>query len=148
MAIPPIRPLAIDGNEVDISYYLSREYDNIEDASAELPALVEWINEQHQIHFTDKAILEEECRKLESTLYFKLKQGDFSDKFRCKVTEKALEYAINCDESLYKMRIEVANLSGWCSRLNNLKYSLQSKLDLLRSAEASRRKYVENTENN
>ena len=62
------------------------------------------------------------------------------------MTEANLEKAVHLEDSVVKVHESYAVLYGWVRRLQNLQMSLQSKLELIRSTEATRRRLVENTE--
>jgi polyhydroxyalkanoate synthesis regulator phasin len=141
--IPPLPTINLGGWVLDVTYWLNKEYTDIGQATVELPQLIEHINYHVQLQVEDKLKAEGELSRAEAKAYFALKQGEFIRKGHGdKPTEQALKYAISLDEEVIKLANEVAELTGWTERLRNLARTLQSKLELVRSNEATRRKLI------
>src|SRR4051812_43907232 len=86
--------LELSGQSVDLNYYLTQDYDDIGQAAAELPNLVEWVNGQLQVLFEDKLNCEQQLKEAEATAYFDLKGGTYATLYGGKVTEKGLDHAV------------------------------------------------------
>jgi hypothetical protein len=141
--IPKIKQLTLDGFTLDVDYFLTCEYDDISAAAAELPSVIEWINERLQSYQEMKLIKKAEVSEAEARAYFELtgpSENNLESNYPgSKRTETALAHAIAIDPTVTEAKRELAVLTGWTGRLGGLMNSLQSRLDLLRSSEATRR---------
>lgn len=140
---------AIDWGDftLDLDYYLGHDYVDIAEAGTELPAVIEWVNEKLQTVTTDRLMKKSEIKRLQARTYFDLRNGGFErEGYTGKPTTEALERAVDLNPDVQKAEDEFAVLSGWHGRLVNLMTSLQSKLDLTRSVESTRRKLVQENE--
>lgn len=136
--------LEINGQPLDLQYFLGSEYTDIREASEELPAVIEWINSELQVAVALKVNTKFAVKQAEARAYFQLKDGGFERAgYGEKMTEKALEHAVNLDKGLAKAVEEFANATAWVTRLSNLLGSLQAKLELVRSTEATSRRLIE-----
>lgn len=141
--LPKLEAIELDGYRLDLQYFFTKEYVDIGEASIELPAVIEWLNCQLQAQIESKHRKKAELERAEAEAYFALKNGDFSRKgYGDKVTEVALDHAVKLDENVTRANEELAILTGWVDRLYNLQRSLQFKLELVRSNEATRRTLV------
>lgn len=140
--------LEIGGQKVNLNNYFTNEYTDISEAAAELPNLIEWVNGQLQVLFEDKLNCEQQLKKAEAAAYFDLRGGTFMQVYGSKKapSEKALDHAVILDEEVQRCWTTLNSLTAWCRRLHNLQTSLQTKLDLIRSSEATRRRLVEPAE--
>lgn len=138
--------LELSGQAVDLNYYFTQDYDDIGQAAAELPNLVEWINGQLQVLYEDKLNCEQQLKAAEAAAYFDLKGGTYLTLYGGKPTEKGLDHAVMLDEGVSTTWKKLNSLAAWCRRLQNLQNSLQTKLDLIRSSEATRRRLVDPAE--
>lgn len=125
--------------------YLKKPYDDIGEAAVELPAIIEWVNQQLQWIIEQRGIKKQELKTVQAKSFVSLKNGSASDSFSGKTTDKAIEYLIDLDSDVIRVNEELSKILGWSSRLSNLLYVLQAKLDLVRSTESTRRKLI--TEN-
>lgn len=141
-----LETLELGGEKVDLNYYFTNEYTDIGQAAQELPNFIEWVNGQLQTMYEDKLNAEQQLKEAEAAAYFDLKNETYVQLYAGKMTEKSLEYAIRRDEGVSKIWTRLNNLTAWCRRLQNLQDSLQTKLDLIRSSEATRRRLVEPAE--
>lgn len=136
-------PIELNGQTLDLNYYFGQEYLDIEQAAKELPAVVEWVNAQYHIIYEDMLTFKDELERAKAKAFFDLKDHAYAEKFGGRPTEKSLERAIALDESVQEVQKKYNNLRGWTKRLYNLQESLQTKLELVRSSEATRRRLVE-----
>ncbi len=139
----PLDVIELDGEKIDLNYYFTQEYTDIGQAAQELPNIIEWVNSQLQTIYEDKLNAEQKLKESEAAAYFDLKGGTYEQVYGGKMTEKSLDYAVWRDEGVSKSWTRLNNLTAWCRRLQNLQVSLQTKLDLIRSSEATRRRLVE-----
>lgn len=138
--------IKLNGQEVNLNFYLTHEYTDISQAAEELPNLIEWINGQLQIMYEDKLNAEDAYKRARAEAYFALKNESFATIYGGKPTEKSMEHAINLDEGVGAAARLLNSLAAWCRRLDNIQNSLQTKLDLIRSSEATRRRLVDPAE--
>jgi len=147
--LPPLGTLDLgEGVEykLDLDHWLSREYGDIGHAASELPAVIEWVNSQLQTITEAKIAKKHEIKEAEARAYFALRRGELPDEG--KKTDTSITHAIALDEEVMEVHRSFAVLSAWSQRLSNLLFSLQAKLDLVRSTEATRRKGMSEDNNN
>jgi hypothetical protein len=138
--IPAIPDLSFDGQTVDVNFFLTKEYDDIDEASTELPSLIEWISSKQQAILEQKLRMENKVKELEAETWFYLLNGGFEDNnYAGKKTTFSLTMGVRLNPKVKEAKEELAILSGWNQRLVNLIYGFQSKLDIVRSVEATRR---------
>jgi hypothetical protein len=130
---------------LELDAFLKKPYDDIGEAAVELPAIIEWVNQQQQWIIETRQIQKQELRTIRATVYIRLKNGGAADLLPGKVSEQAVEHLLEMDEGVIAKNTELAKTSAWASRLGNLLYVLQAKLDLVRSTESTRRQLIENT---
>lgn len=135
--------LKLNGQVVDLNYYFTSDFTDISQACDEIPVLIEWVNAQLQLMYEDKLNCANELKRVEAKAYFDLRGGSFQALYSGKMTDKALDYAIDLDEEVERLRKDYSRYAGWVQRLNNLQNSLQTRLDLIRSSEATRRRLVD-----
>jgi len=143
-ALPTIPALSLSGFSLDLQYYVRKEYADIAEAAVELPSIIEWLNFQHQIALELKLHKKAELERIEATVYFELKGGDFQSKgYGDKPTEMAIRAAIVLDERVICVNEDLAVWSALEDRLERSARALTGKFELVRSSEATRRKLVE-----
>jgi hypothetical protein len=142
----PLDVLELDGTKVDLNYYFTQEYTDIGQAAQELPNLIEWINWKLQLFYEDKLNAEQELKQAEAEAFFDLKKGTFKDLYGIPPTDKGLQHAVYRDEGVIECWRKYNRLSAWCRRLAALQNSLTTKLDLIRSSEATRRRLIDPAE--
>jgi len=141
--LPQLPPIDMgDDFKLDLSYYLTQSYDDIGQASSELPAVIEWVNMKLQEMVESRLIAKQRIKELEAEAYFDLKGGRFAENYSDKMTETSLAMAVALDEKVKSAHRKHAVLAGWVERLSNLQGSLVAKLDLTRSSEATRRQLI------
>ena len=142
--LPSLEPFEIEGFTFDPNYYLTAEYIDIDSACRELPPIIEWINEKLQTMIEEKMHTDNLIRRARAKAYFDLKTGTFLEKYHGKMTEIAVDKAVDLDMDVQKHEDAYARLYAWCNRLNNIQASLRDKLNLVRSAESTRRALIQN----
>lgn len=142
----PLDVIVIEGVKVDLNYYFTQEYSDIGQAAAELPNLIEWCNWQTQVFYEDKLNAEQELAEAEANAFFDLKRDTFEQLYGFKPTDKSLAHAVNKDEGVIAAWRKLNRSAAWVRRLTALQNSLQTKLDLIRSSEATRRRLVDPAE--
>lgn len=142
--IPAFERIKLTDFDFDLDYYLQHRYDEIGEASHELPIVLEYVSQKLQDLIEAKFIKKHRIKEAEGAAYFALKKGDFIRKgYGEKATDAAVEHAVALDENVIKAYQEFAVLSGWAMRLQNIQANLETKLNLLRTFEATRRKLIE-----
>jgi len=139
---PPLEKFELDGFEFDPSYYLTADYLDIESACKELPPIIEWLNEKLQTFIEQKLHTEQMIKRARAKSYFMLKEGRFIEMYNSKMTETGVAQAVELDESVIKYEDEYCKLYAWCHRLMSVQASLRDKLNLVRSAESTRRALI------
>jgi hypothetical protein len=138
--IPKIPPIVLgDGFDLDIDYYLRREYEDVGEAATVLPAIIEHTNCKLQSMAEMKIVQKQKVAATRARAYFELKDGRFEQLYNGKVTDTAINMAVELDEAVVKETEVFARVVGWAQRLANSLVTLQAKLDLTRSTEATRR---------
>lgn len=138
--LPKLEKIDIAGYSLDLDYYLTKDYEDISSASTEIPAVIEWLNTQLQYMIEQKMKLDDEVKEFEASAYFNLQNGLWEDMhYVGKKTSYALSLAMRLDPKVKKSKQDLALYTGWVTRIQNLIYSFQAKLDLVRTAEATRR---------
>jgi hypothetical protein len=145
VALPKLHPIDLDGYKLDIDYFLKTHYVSVHSANAELPAIIEWVNEQLQTAVEQKHMAKAELKQAEGNAFHDLRD---EEKFRQagftgKLTQEAVTHAIPLMANVIEANQKYARAAGWVSRLVNTLISLQAKLDLVRTTEATRRALVE-----
>lgn len=140
--LPPLAKIVNDIIDLDPDYYFRKRYDDIKEAASELPVVIEYINESLQRAAIAAANSKRDLQSLEAETYVRLRQ-EWNTLFAEKMTEKALEMAVFQDTDLASASKNYSVLKSYVTRLANMQENLRSKLDLLRSVEATRRKLIE-----
>lgn len=132
-----------DGETLNLDQVFSHDYHDIQFACQSLPAHIEWVNARLEECIRAKHQWKHGVKRAMGEAYKRLREGEFTEKgWGMKMTETALEHAVNCDEEVNKAVDYFALYASLSVRLSNLIISLQAKLDLVRSSEATRRKGV------
>lgn len=142
--LPVLAKIMNDIIDLDPDYYFSKRYDDIVAATTELPVVIEYINESLQRASIASMQSEWDTESLEAETYTRLRQ-EWSSTYAEKMTEKALEMAVASDKELQKARNNFAVLKSYVRRLANMQENLRSKLDALRSVEATRRRLIDDS---
>lgn len=142
--LPKIDQISLGGYSLDIDYFLKTDYQHAHAAAKEIPSILEWVNSELQIAIERKILAKHELKKAEGAAFLDLRGSLWERRgYAGKQTESAIEAAVAQEQSV---REAYENLAGWTalvSRLNGTLISLQAKLDLVRTSEATRRAMVE-----
>lgn len=139
IVIPAATVVELGGHRVDVGSFLRKDYDDIATAAVELPALIEWCNCQLQVLTEQKIRLEDEVKRCEAKAWFRfMHDGGWPHPGR--KTTYAVAMAVRLDEAVVDSQEKLAVFTGWHQRVLNAMRSLQAKLDLVRSSEATRRR--------
>lgn len=128
-----------DAYKLDLDYFLTCDYSDIGQAAAELPAVIEYVNARLQAMLELRITRKHKIKEVEGAAYMRLKGGDYMALYGTGFTERSLEHAIAIDRAVVAAYDDYAVIAAWCLRMQNLINSLSQKLDMVRSAEATRR---------
>ena len=145
--LPNLDQIKLRGYTLNLNRYLQANYDDISHAAAELPSIMEWINECLHDFRETKGTYEAELEELEAKAYFDLVgggPGGFAENYDGKPTEAALKHAVALDPEVKKKKREFTVALGWCQRLMDMQNSFRAKLELTRSSESTRRTVFDN----
>ena len=145
--LPHLGRIKLGKDSIDLDDYLKGDYANIEDAAAELPAVIEWVNARTQEFVEVYHNLKHEVEEAEASAYFSMYDGG-TESFAAlhpgvKPTAVAIQHAVALDPEVRSKKISLANARGWMERLRQLQVNLASKSDLTRSSEATRRRIIQ-----
>jgi hypothetical protein len=140
-SLPVIKPIDTgDDYKLDIDYYLKHDYADIGEAAEKLPGIIEWLNEQRQIVKESMLRQKLRVRYLEAETSFVLKGGRFQELYPSeKITETAIGNAVQLDLQVGRAQEQLVVLIASVERLSTTILTLQIKLDMIRSTEATRR---------
>lgn len=139
-APPPSEPITLGGYTLRPGYFLARDYEDISQAAAELPPVIDWVSHQLQSITEQLHRAEDGVKRSEAAAWFELLRGGFEDRgYSGKKTTHAVLMAVRLDPDVNRAQEDYAILSGWHVRLTNLMRALQAKLELVRSSEATKR---------
>ena len=143
--VPPISDVDFgEGESLNVDRLLRYDFSDVADANLHLPASIEWINERLKSFIEAKVMAKHRVKRAEAEAYFHLKKGEFDRLYpESKMTEKALELAIHLDEGVESMNKELAEATSMEARLRQLLVTLQLKLEIVRSQEATRRRLID-----
>lgn len=142
--LPSIAPIVNDVIDLDPDYYFRKRYDDILEAASELPVVIEYINESLQRAAISATDAKRDLESMEAETYTRFRQ-EWNTLYAEKMTEKALEMAVLQDKELAEVSRNYSVLKSYVTRLANMQENLRSKLDMLRSVEATRRKLIEDS---
>ncbi len=139
-ALPMLAPIDLGGFQLDIHHYLGKDYADVGEASGELPIIIEWVNGHLQSIIQERATAEDLVKELEARAWRDLHDGGWERLgYAGSKTAHAMSMAIRLDSKVAAQRQQLAVLQAWESRLINLMFALRSKLELVRTAEATNR---------
>jgi len=139
--IPKLAAINTEIMVLDPDYWFRKRYQEIGEASGELPTVIEYINESLQRSMIATSEAKNDVELLEAQTYMRLRQ-EWTSVYSEKMTEKSLEMAVAMDQTLADARHNYSVLKSYVSRLHNMQENLRVKLDSLRTVEATRRKLL------
>lgn len=141
--LPKLEKITLGEYALDIDYFLKSEYQGAHAASREIPSIIEWVASELQIAIQEKIKAKYELKRAEGAAFLDLRGPLWERRgYAGKPTESALAAAVAQEKSVLEAAESFASWSGWVSRLHNTLISLQAKLDLVRTSEATRRAIV------
>lgn len=144
VALPTLEKVELGGFALDIDYYLKTDYQDARSAAKEIPSVIEWINSELQIAIEKKIMCKQQVKKAEGAAFLDLRGALWERRgYAGKPTEGALEAAVHQEKPVVEAHENLAYWTGLTSRLSNTLISLQAKLDLVRTSEATRRAMAE-----
>lgn len=137
--LPFLESITYGEYTLHVNDWLTSAFDDIGEAAMAIPAIVEWLSYVLQYYVQAEILDARKIKQAEATAYFRLRSGGFAEKYGEKMTESALEKAVELEEDVQKAVTDYAESKAWVARLRGTLSTFQSKLDLLRSTEATRR---------
>ena len=101
---------------LDLDTFLKHPYEEIGEAAVELPAIIEWANQQLQWVIEQKGVKKQELKTVRAKAFVQLKNGGAQDKIQGKVSENAIEQLIELDSDVIRVNEELDRKS---TRLNS-----------------------------
>jgi hypothetical protein len=144
VVLPKLDKMTLGGYSLDIDYFLKTDYQSAHAAAKEIPTVIEWINSELQIAIEKKILTKQQLKKAEGAAFLDLRGALWERRgYAGKQTESAIEAAVHQEQEVIEAHENFAQWSGLVSRLVNTLLSLQAKLDLVRTSEATRRAMAE-----
>lgn len=137
--LPEIGSITYREFTLNLDFYLQHPFDEVGEASTQLPSVIEWINDMLQFYTQQELLEYHAIKQAEATAYFELRAGAYVQKYGDKMTEKALEMAVELDERVLAATVAHAEAKSWVTRLRNQISIFMAKLELIRTVEATRR---------
>lgn len=139
--VPSLRKFtSSDGVVIDLSAILSHNYDDIGEASSVLPPHIGYFGYLRALAVERSINGKQRIKQAEAKAYFELKNGGFQAKgYGEKITEAALEHAVQLDPEVIRLTEEYAAAERDEERHEWAVDALKAKLDLVRSVETTRR---------
>jgi hypothetical protein len=144
ITLPKLDKMELGGYALDIDYFLKTDYQDAHSAAKEIPSVIEWINSELQVAIEKKIITKQQLKKAEGAAFLDLRGALWERRgYAGKQTDSAIDAAVHLEKSVIEATETFAYWSGLVSRLVNTLLSLQAKLDLVRTSEATRRAMAE-----
>jgi len=142
--VPKLKNIKIGNETLDLDSLLNSEFEDVREASEQLPAAIAWLGFHRGYAYERLTIAEQEWNEAEARVYFDLRNGAFVERgYGDKMTEEALKKAVLLDESVSQAAVEYASAKRWLEVYNSTIEALVAKLDLVRTSEATRRRLIE-----
>jgi len=142
--LPKLAKIELGGYALDIDYFLKTDYQSALSASKEIPAVIEWVNSELSVAIENKILGKQELKRVEGAAFLDLRGALWERRgYAGKPTESAVEHAVQQEKTVIDATVHLAFWTSLASRLSNTLLSLQAKLDLVRTSEATRRAMVE-----
>lgn len=138
--LPPLQKYDDGQNSLDLDHFLKKDYVDVNQASLQLPPIIEWVNQVRADFQEQMLVAKQAIKEAEARAYFDLRGGGFEQKYSGKASEAALAQAVVLEEKVATAYRDYAVLYAHVQRLANTMISLQAKLDLVRTVEATNRK--------
>ena len=144
IVVPKLKNIKVGNETLDIDYLLNSEFEDVREASEQLPAAIAWLGFHRGYSYERLTIAEQEWNETEARVYFELRNGGFIEKgYGDKMTEEALKKAVLLDQSVSQAAVEYASAKRWLEVYNSVIEAIIAKLDLVRTSEATRRRLIE-----
>jgi len=144
IVVPKLANIKVGADTLDLDYLLNNEFEDVREASEQLPAAIAWLGYNRGYAYERLTICEQEWNEAEARAYFDLRAGKFLEKgYGEKMTEEALKKAVALDETVSEAVAAYASAKRWLEVYNSTIEALMAKLDLVRTSEATRRRLIE-----
>ena len=140
LPIPNIKNISVEGQTVVLGDYLSRDFSDIREASETLPSVLGFLGQARARALADTMMAKRMLAQAKATVYFALRNGEFETRgFGGKPTEEALKHAIALDENVIAAAEYHEKTVRFFGVLDSSVDAMTSKMDLVRSSEATKR---------
>ena len=138
--VPALKAFKVGDAVVDLEWLLAAPYEDIGEAAAHIPPAIGYLG-YHRSLATERMIVAEQAwKRTEAEKYFALKNGEFISRgLGTKMTEDSLKHALTLYPEVTKACEVYAHYKQTVEWLGASITSLQAKLELVRSSEATRR---------
>lgn len=144
VVLPTLEKMELGGYALDIDYFLKTDYQSAHTAAKEIPTVIEWISSELQVAIEKKIICRQQLKKAEGAAFLDLRGSLWERRgYAGKQTDSAIDAALHQESTVIEATELYAYWCGLVSRLSNTLLSLQAKLDLVRTSEATRRAMAE-----
>lgn len=138
--VPTLKKFTVGDETLDLNYLLNAPYEDIREASENIPAAIGWMGYHRGVANERLIIAEQAWKAAEATAYFALKNGGFiSGGFGEKVTEEGLKKALELDKGVKDACAAYATRKRHVDWISASIDALKAKLELVRSSEVTRR---------
>lgn len=143
--IPRVRTIKFGNEELDLDTLLKTDYQDIRQASEELPAAIGWLEWQRACLVERAQTAELAWEAAEAQAYFDVKSGKYAEFFQGKLTDKAIDHAIKLVPEVEQACKRHAETKKWLSSCTGAIKALEAKMELVRTSEATRRRFQESS---
>jgi len=144
--VPRLKSIEFGKAKLDLDDLLCRDYDSIAEAAQSLPAAIAWVVECRAYMVERVDLKKRQYDEEVAQTYFALKGGAFEAQgYGPKPTEIALKHAIVLNPNVKAAAQDLEDAKYHLNLYSGQLQALQSKLELVRSSEATRRRLIEPT---
>lgn len=142
--VPKLADIKVGDNSLDLDHLLNSEFEDVREASEQLPAAIAWLGYNRGYAHEQLTIKEQEWNEAEARAYFELRNGGFLERgYGDKMTEESLKKGVYLDPQVKAAALAYAEAKRWLEVYNSTIEALMAKLDLVRTSEATRRRLIE-----
>lgn len=132
--------------DLNIQKYLNRDYDNIYQASVDLPVILQFLTDTLQDYKIKLLNKKNKIRRLEAQLYLRIKKYGMEEMgFSGKITEETVLRAIALDPEIQEEQDSLAVIIGTTTWIQNTIQVFSYKIEMIRSKEATNRSFFQDT---
>mgnify|MGYP001614093028 CR=1 FL=1 len=142
--VPRLKNLRIGNEVLDLDRLLNADYENVAEASEKLPAAISWLSYQRAAMTEQVMLFDRREEQAKAEAYFALKNGEFEARGHgIKPTDAALKMAVLLDPAVIQSGKDFARYKRHLALYSGQIEALRSKLELVRTSEATRRRLID-----